>query len=87
MEDLRAELVRTTAENGCNLYDFIANHYWEMSKEDLKEVLLAVLGVCVDKCYGDEDEKALGELICNELECRFFGIDFDEEEDPQDETH
>jgi len=79
MENLKKELVKITKENGCNLYDFIANHYWEMSKEELKEVLLAVLGVCIDKCCGDEDEKALGELIVNELEYRFFGIGEDEE--------
>ena len=49
------------------LFDFIANEYDDMTKYELKEVLLAVLGVCYDKCCGDEDEEALMELIRNEL--------------------
>lgn len=58
------------------LYDYIANHYTEMGTYDLKEVLLAVLGVCYDKCYGDEDEESLMELVKEELkECRDFGDD------------
>ena len=75
MENLEKELIQTTNESGANLYDFIAEHYWEMSKDQLKEVLLAVLGVCLDKCCGDEDEKALGEIIVNELGNRYFGED------------
>ena len=55
------------------LYDYIANHYTEMSQYDLKEVMLALIGVCYDKCYGDEDEEALMELIIEELEEREFG--------------
>ena len=49
------------------LFDFIADEYDGMTKYELKEVLLAVLGVCYDKCCGDEDEAALMELIRNEL--------------------
>lgn len=58
------------------LYDYIANHYTEMGTYDLKEVLLAVLGVCYDLCHGYEDEEALINLIEEELkEGRDFGGD------------
>lgn len=63
-----------------HVYDYIANHYTEMSTYDLKEVLLAVLGVCFDSCCGDEDEDALMELIYNELqEGRDFDLENEEE--------
>ena len=61
----REELIKAISEN--RLYDYIANHYHEMSTYELKEVLLAVLGVCYDKCCGDADEEALMELIMDEL--------------------
>lgn len=66
-------LVRATNKN--RLYDYIAEHYYEMSKDDLKEVLLAVLGVGYDQCHGEADEKAYMELITNELASRDFGED------------
>lgn len=49
------------------LYDFIANEYGDMTRYELKEILLAVLGVGYDGCCGDEDERAWMELIFNEL--------------------
>ncbi len=69
----REDLVKAIEEG--HVYDYIANHYHEMSTFDLKEVLLAVLGVCYDKCCGDEDEEALMELIREELvERRDFSL-------------
>lgn len=56
------------------LFDYVAQWYYQMSKEDLKEVLLAVLGVVYDYCYGDDDGRALSELLVNELEDREFGL-------------
>ena len=67
------DLIQTTAKSGALLYDYIADHYWEMSKEELKEVLLAVLGVSLDNCRGEEDEKTLGDLIVTELGSRYYG--------------
>lgn len=32
-----------------DLYDFVANNYWNMSKEQLKEVTLSILGVVYDE--------------------------------------
>lgn len=66
-------LVQATNKN--RLYDYIANHYNDMSKYELKEVLLAVLGVGYDQCHGEADEKAYMELITNELASRDFGED------------
>jgi hypothetical protein len=64
------------------IYDYIANHYTQMSTYDLKEVLLAVLGVCYDTHFtSDEDEDALMELIYNELqEGRDFDLENEEEQ-------
>ena len=59
------------------LFDYVAQWYYQMSKDDLKEVLLATLGVCLDKCCSDEDERNLSELLVGELESRYFGIDED----------
>ena len=70
-------LVQAT-EKG-QLYDYIAEHYYEMSKDDLKEVLLAVLGVGYDQCgvgaNRDEEEAAYHQLIVEELGNRYFGED------------
>lgn len=49
------------------LFDFIANEYGDMTKYELKEILLAVLGVGYDGCHSEEDERAWMELIYNEL--------------------
>lgn len=66
-------LVQAT-EKG-QLYDYIAEHYYEMSRDDLKEVLLAVLGVGYDNCRGEADEKEYARLIVEELGNRYFGED------------
>ena len=73
MENLEQELVKATGKG--ELYDFIADHYWEMTTYQLKEVLLAVLGAGLDNCCSDEDEKKYAELLVGELESRYFGID------------
>lgn len=57
------------------LYDYIAEHYHEMSTYELKEVLLAVLGVGYDSCKGEADEKEYARLIVEELGNRYFGED------------
>lgn len=64
-------LVQAT-EKG-QLYDYIAQHYYEMTTYDLKEVLLAVLGVGYDSCRGEADEEEYARLIVNELGNRYFG--------------
>lgn len=70
----RKGLIEAIKENW--IYDYIASHYTEMGTFDLKEVLLAVLGVCYDEWRGEENEKKLMELIEEELvECREFGGD------------
>ena len=74
MNEIDAKLKKALREN--RLYDFIANEYGNMSKWELKEVLLAVLGICYDKCCGEEDEQAFMKTIENELHNRSF---FDED--------
>lgn len=64
-------LLRATEEG--SLYDYIANHYTEMSPYYLKEVLLAVLGVGHDSCKGEADEEEYARLLAEELVNRGFG--------------
>ena len=74
---LSKELVKATNE-GC-LYEFIANHYTEMTTYQLKEVLLSILGVVYDNCgtgaIKDEEYEAFQKLVVNELAVREFGED------------
>ena len=57
------------ATNGGYLYDYIAHWYYQMDTYELKEVLLAVLGILMDLC---EDEDLLIDYILNELKNRDF---------------
>lgn len=61
------------------LYDYIAQWYYQMSTYDLKEVLLAVLGVGLDQCgvgaNRDVEEAAYNELLLERLADREFGED------------
>lgn len=68
-------LVKATAKN--YLFDYVAQWYPQMSKEDLKEVILALLGVGYDNCKSEEDENTYADLIVAELESRYFGIEED----------
>ena len=58
-------------------YDFIANHYWEMDKMTLKDILLECL--CVDEnIVGLSHEEIVASLATN-LEERFEDDYFNEE--------
>ena len=65
------ELVKAAAEG--NLYDYIANHYYEMTLFEMKEILLAVLGVGLDNCHTRDGEEAYAKQIVEELGNRFYG--------------
>lgn len=76
MEHTRKNLIEATKQG--SLYDYIANHYTRMSNYELKEVLLAVLGVGLDKCgvAGNRDEEAAySELLVEELASRGYEED------------
>lgn len=62
------------ADEGC-LYDYVANYYPQMTKDDLKEVILAILGVVYDNAKGDEDYNAFLKKVVDELGDRYFGED------------
>lgn len=57
-----------------DLYDFVANHYWEMSKEQLKEVTLSILGVVYDNMGAgaskDSEWDAFSEHVIDEYKGR-----------------
>lgn len=40
-KELREELLK--AVRGNHLYDYVANNYWKLDKEDLKNILLEVI--------------------------------------------
>ena len=73
------ELKEAIAEG--RLWDFIANEYPNLSKWELKEILLAILGVVYDNCgggtaTGDDEYLAFQARVEEELHERFF---FDED--------
>lgn len=43
------EVLRTKG----SIYDLVANHYWEMSKEELKDLLLEFIYVTDESNYDD----------------------------------
>ena len=68
---MNRQQLKEAIDNNC-LYDFIANNYNMMTREELKEVLLAVLGICYDRCFGKNAEKMLMLDIEKELCNREF---------------
>ena len=55
-----------------NAYDYVATHYWEMSKEELKDVILETLwhaAEAIDKGY--LKEITMLRLIADEIEDRW----------------
>lgn len=54
---MKEEIMKAIEEK--RLYDFIANNYWQMSKEELKDVLLEVIW-----CNDPTDENIEYLLTC-----------------------
>lgn len=50
--------------SGKGLYDLVANNYYKLSKEDLKEI-------CLNTIYVADDDKAITEEIENRIESDF----------------
>ena len=40
MEDIEKEIIQAIKDN--NLYDYISNNYWKMSKEHLRDLILEI---------------------------------------------
>lgn len=76
-KDTEKEVVQACNEN--KLYDYIANNYYHMNNYELKEVLLAVLGVGYDNCRSEKDEVAYSKKIIDELGNRGWGLEENEE--------
>lgn len=70
MEDTYSREGLLEALNSDRLYDYIANHYWEMTKEELKDVLLEVIYSCQKRSDIDSISVSLEER---------WGMDEDEE--------
>lgn len=77
--DMELAFKKAIAEGG--LYDFVATFYYQMSKDDLKEIILAMAGVVYDNTgYNDDDYHSFEKLVLEELhERQFFEEDYDNE--------
>ena len=62
---LEERLIKAIDEN--RIYDFIANEYPLMTTYQLKEVILALFGICYDRLQGVEDENSFMEALKKEL--------------------
>ena len=54
---MKDEIMKAIEEN--RLYDFIANNYWRMSKDELKDVILELAWVCSDINTNEETKQQL----------------------------
>ena len=71
MKELLDELEKLLKEDGDSLYGFIADNYYLMSKEDLKELALNILWLATtDK--DDLERNDFYENLSKELEDRDF---------------
>lgn len=62
------------------LFDYIANEYPNFYKYELKEILLAIIGVVYDNCKGEDDYLQFQQQVKEELKDRSFFVEDDEEE-------
>lgn len=74
MEQSYSQKGLVKAANKGALIDYVANHYTEMSKWDLKEVLLSVLYAINDE-MGEDELDMIQRATTNELADRDFGED------------
>lgn len=49
------------------LYDYIANNYWDMSNDSLKEVLLMAIATIIESNYSDELSQVLLDNLLERL--------------------
>lgn len=50
---MKDEIMKAIEEN--TIYDYVANNYWKMSKEELKDILLEAIWVGCQNAPRDED--------------------------------
>lgn len=70
MERLENQVCEQLIKEDC-LYDYIANHYYLFSKEQLKELILNIYWVATER-LSDNERKMFNEVLNNELENRGF---------------
>ena len=63
-KELQNELLQAIKED--NLYDFICNNYYLLSKEELKDLAKELCAI-VFQPYQDEENKAKGEVLVENL--------------------
>lgn len=71
--ELKTKLIKAVKED--RLYDFIANHYYEMDKEELKDVFLEVIYAIHESEIYITNVNAIQEQIIENIE---DNIDVDE---------
>lgn len=65
MTDKLLQELKECAANG-SIYDFIANHYWELSKDELKDLFLEYTYATYDHTRHDEQQLVAIEQQCIE---------------------
>lgn len=60
------------------IYDFIANHYWELSKEELRDIAEELAFVATDDLSNEETAKFTKE-VCQSLEDNTNCLEADED--------
>ena len=76
MRNYRKEAYEAVKED--RLWDYIANNYWKMEKDDIKEIALAILGAFDDLLERSWEQYTREELLTSAMEER--GFDEEEEE-------
>jgi hypothetical protein len=66
-QDIRVKAVEAARKG--TLYGFIANHYWEFSNEELKDIILEVYFAATEG--NPSGKEAYGEEVASELEGRW----------------
>ena len=64
MDDFRSGAKQAIREH--RLYDYVANHYWEAPRDDLKDLCLEILYLATER-LSEEDEEVFSEVLLNEL--------------------
>lgn len=66
---MKDEIMKAIEEN--RLYDYIANNYYKMSKEELKDVLLEAIWVSWVSSCGDEEVEVFNQVLASNLSERW----------------
>ena len=56
---MKEKILKALKEGNSRLYDIVASDYYQMSKDELKDLCLEIYAVLVDKCSIEEAHKEI----------------------------